>query len=87
MPCSTIILLVMRFKITLIPDSTKENLLPINYQYPLASWVYKTIATGDRSYAEWLHANGFADGSKRFNYLIMDLMGHADILPIAPYWN
>lgn len=58
----------MRFKITLIPDSTKENLLPINYQYPLASWVYKTIATGDRSYAEWLHANGFADGSKRFKF-------------------
>lgn len=48
------------------PLGNGEKLLPINYQYPAASWIYKTIAGGDADYARWLHENGFADGSKTF---------------------
>lgn len=57
----------MRFKITMRPLGNGEKLLPINYQYPAASWIYKTIAGGDADYARWLHENGFADGSNCLN--------------------
>ncbi len=56
----------MRFTIHLSVDSTAKPVLPINYQYELASWIYKTIATGDERYASWLHSNGFSQGSRAF---------------------
>ncbi|NLF43524.1 MAG: CRISPR-associated endoribonuclease Cas6 [Bacteroidales bacterium] len=56
----------MRFKITLRPIGQGQQVLPINYQHPLASWIYKTIAGGNAQYAQWLHENGFKERDKRF---------------------
>jgi len=59
----------MRFKIHLALDKTAfGNVLPINYQYELASWIYHTIGNGNRNYADWLHENGFKIGNKRFKF-------------------
>ena len=56
----------MRFVIHLAVDGQAQPKLPLNYQYELASWIYRTIAEGDRDYASWLHANGFSNGGKTF---------------------
>ncbi len=45
----------------------KAQLLPFNYQYPLSSWIYKVIATGNTVFAEFLHNEGYAtQEGKRF---------------------
>jgi len=36
-----------------------RQILPLNYQYPLGSWIYKVINRGDREYANRLHTEGF----------------------------
>ena len=43
----------MRFKITL--QSISGSQIPINYQYPLSSAIYKILAKGYASYAQFLH--------------------------------
>lgn len=56
----------MRFKIHLT-SKNKKAFLPIDYQYALASAVYKMIATGDEAYSRFLHDEGFSPGGlKRF---------------------
>ncbi|MDR1919242.1 MAG: CRISPR-associated endoribonuclease Cas6 [Tannerellaceae bacterium] len=59
----------MRFKLSLqIDSSIAGNLLPINYQYPLSSWMYGVIAKSNTAYSTWLHDNGFlaSEGNKCF---------------------
>ena len=54
----------MRFKIEL--QLTKgKNVLPINYQYPLSSWVYKIINNSDKQFAEFLHGTGYQLENKK----------------------
>lgn len=55
----------MKFKLTIIQQD-KSNLLPINYQYELSSWIYKTLSSGNAEFANWLHNKGYTDGNKRF---------------------
>jgi CRISPR-associated endoribonuclease Cas6 len=39
--------------------------LPLNYQYELSSWIYKTLA----QFAAWLHEHGYSvEGKKRFKF-------------------
>ena len=40
--------------------------LPVNYQYPLSSWIYKVIGQADAGYADFLHKSGFRYESRRF---------------------
>lgn len=54
----------MRFKLTL--NCPPKQLLPLNYQYELASWIYKTINRSDSGFASWLHSQGYSTGSKKF---------------------
>jgi CRISPR-associated endoribonuclease Cas6 len=57
----------MRFKLTLKTDYTAfGNSLPLNYQYELSAFIYKTIAQADLSYSLWLHENGFLLNGKPF---------------------
>lgn len=59
----------MRFKLTARAVKTiSGNKLPINYSYPLSSWIYGVIARADKAYAEWLHENAFNDGNKVFKF-------------------
>lgn len=57
----------MRFKLTL--EATEGNLvIPINYQYPLSSAIYRIIAKGDKEYASFLHERGYGKGYKFFSF-------------------
>lgn len=59
----------MRFKITAkVEKSALGNKLPINYSYPLSSWIYNVLAKADTAYSEWLHDNAFKDGNKVFKF-------------------
>ena len=58
---------MMRFKITIeTGESSQLNIIPIDYQYPLASVIYKIIEKGDSTFSEWLHETGIEDGNKKF---------------------
>src|SRR5690606_13037472 len=58
--------LTMRFNINLQVTS-KKHFLPLDYQYAMASAVYKLIAKGDEAYSKFLHDKGFSTGGlKRF---------------------
>ncbi|GAB6395449.1 MAG: CRISPR-associated endoribonuclease Cas6 [Bacteroidales bacterium] len=57
------------------------NLLPVNYQYPLAAWIYSVLAKSDRAFSTWLHENGFfpsLDGGKRFKLFVFSHLCIAD---------
>ncbi len=56
----------MRFRLELELADPARNILPINYQYELGSWIYSVIRHGDPRFATWLHRNGYADQNKRF---------------------
>lgn len=59
----------MRFKLTFEskhPSKNKQQVLPINYQYPVSSWIYKMIHSGNSEFAEWLHSKGYMDQNKQF---------------------
>lgn len=56
----------MRFKLTL--QRVNGEMLPINYQYPLSSAIYKILAKGDEAYAEFLHEKGYGKGYKFFTF-------------------
>jgi CRISPR-associated endoribonuclease Cas6 len=56
----------MKFRITLQATDKHRRLLPLNYQYPLSAWIYKTISEGNHAFAEFLHERGFELGKKKF---------------------
>lgn len=43
-------------------------IIPINYQYPLSSAIYKILAKGDTAYAAFLHEKGYGKGLKLFSF-------------------
>lgn len=57
----------MRFKLTLVPLSTKIH-VPFNYQYALSAVIYQKLAQADEDYASFLHQKGYAQNnhSKHF---------------------
>lgn len=42
--------------------------MPINYQYPLSSAIYRILAKGDTEYAQFLHEKGYGKGFKLFSF-------------------
>ena len=57
----------MRLLLTLNSGKEKQ-LIPINYQYPLASAIYKILQNADADYAEFLHEKGYGKGFKLFTF-------------------
>jgi CRISPR-associated endoribonuclease Cas6 len=55
----------MKFKLS-FQISGKKNILPINYQYELSAWIYKTLNSGNSEFADWLHNHGYSTGRKIF---------------------
>ena len=45
----------MRFKLAIKFEGKIPVILPVNYQYPLSAWIYKTIHNGNNEFAAWLH--------------------------------
>lgn len=81
--------LKMRFKIELeVLKHNTDNLLPLNYQYELSSWIYKVLNQGDPGFAKWLHSKGYGNNKKRFklftfsNLKVDKYKIHADRLKI-----
>ena len=58
----------MRFRILLALNMQKtgKSVLPINYQYELSSWIYKTINASDSEFARWLHDTGYINENRKF---------------------
>ncbi len=48
----------MRIRLTLQPVA-REEMFPINYQYPLSSAIYKILANASPAYASFLHKKGY----------------------------
>ncbi len=58
----------MQFKISLLNADFSYPILPINYQYPLSSALYKIMSKGNKEYAEFLHETGYGKGYKLFTF-------------------
>lgn len=43
-----------------------SNTLPINYQYPVAAWIYKTIHLANPEFSAWLHEHGYSYENRKF---------------------
>ena len=46
----------------------RENVIPVNYQYPLASAIYKILQQADAEYSAFLHETGYGKGFKLFTF-------------------
>jgi CRISPR-associated endoribonuclease Cas6 len=57
----------MRFQLTLKPQGI-QAIVPINYQYEISGWIYKTLHFGNPEFSEWLHNHGYLDGKKQFRF-------------------
>lgn len=57
----------MRLKIN-IRQTKPDQLIPLNYQFSLSSFIYRTIERSDNNYSKWLHDSGLMSGSKSFKY-------------------
>lgn len=51
-----------------IKQIKKDQLIPINYQFSVSSFIYRTIETSDSGYSKWLHDTGYMSGAKKFKY-------------------
>ncbi len=58
----------MRLKITLQRTNHHQQLLPVNYSYPLSCWIYRIIQQADAGYSDFLHNHGHQIGNKRFKF-------------------
>lgn len=58
----------MRLEITLKPQ-TRKFLIPINYNFPLSSAIYKIFESFSPYFSKWLHEKGFKNiDGKRFKF-------------------
>ncbi|NOZ33836.1 MAG: CRISPR-associated endoribonuclease Cas6 [Chlorobi bacterium] len=55
----------MRLKLNLSVLS-KHAEIPVNYQYELSSWIYKTLNFGNPEFSDWLHSEGYLNENKQF---------------------
>ena len=55
----------MRIELTLERISA-ANLLPLNYQYELASWLYRVLHTASPAFSRFLHQEGYLLKGRRF---------------------
>lgn len=51
----------MRFKINLT-RTTRQKMLPMDYQYYLSAWIYKVLRQADKEFAQFLHDYGYGHG-------------------------
>lgn len=54
----------MRFEITL-NRTTKQRMLPMNYQYYISAWIYKVLKQADHEFAVFLHEKGYGQDEKK----------------------
>lgn len=49
---------VMRFRLSL-NRTTKQRMLPMDYQYYISAWIYKVLKQADEDFALFLHEKGY----------------------------
>lgn len=54
----------MRLRLTL--EHPPNQVLPINYQYLISSWIYRTLGNANAEYAKQLHDFGYSFGNKKY---------------------
>lgn len=54
----------MRFQIN-FNRTTKQRMLPMDYQYYISAWVYKVLRQADRDFASFLHNQGYGQSSSK----------------------
>jgi CRISPR-associated endoribonuclease Cas6 len=57
----------VRLLLTLTCKKEKQ-IIPVNYQYPLASAIYRILQKADAGYAAFLHEKGYGKGFKLFTF-------------------
>jgi CRISPR-associated endoribonuclease Cas6 len=56
--------------------SGKKQLLPLNYQYPMSSWIYKVLNNADEEFSRFLHDFGYnLDNGKTFKLFTFSKLG------------
>lgn len=55
----------MRIRLQLLIKRS-GNALPINYQYPIAAWIYKTLHLANPEFSQWLHEQGYSYEKRKF---------------------
>lgn len=66
----------LKLKLSVIRKQNKEVEIPINYQYELSSWIYKTLNFGNPEFSKWLHSQGYISEKKNFKLFTFS---HLDI--------
>jgi CRISPR-associated endoribonuclease Cas6 len=54
----------MRFELTL-NRSTKQRMLPMDYQYYISAWIYKVQKQADKDFARFLHETGYGQSENK----------------------
>jgi len=54
----------MRFNI-LFNRTTKQRMLPMDYQYYISAWIYKVLKQADRDFALFLHEKGYGQNEAK----------------------
>ena len=66
----------MRLRLTL--NHQPNQVLPINYQYLISSWIYRTLGNANSEYASRLHNHGYDFGGKKYKLFTFS--------PLRPKW-
>lgn len=56
--------LTMRFELTL-NRTTKQRMLPMDYQYYISAWIYKVLKQADSDFANFLHEKGYGQSETK----------------------
>jgi CRISPR-associated endoribonuclease Cas6 len=54
----------MRLQLTL--QHPPNQVLPVNYQYLISSWIYRTLGNANAAFAQQLHEQGYDFGGKKY---------------------
>nr|WP_320120631.1 CRISPR-associated endoribonuclease Cas6 [uncultured Marinifilum sp.] len=54
----------MRFELTL-NRTTKQRMLPMDYQYYISAWIYKVLKQADNKFASFLHEQGYGQSETK----------------------
>lgn len=54
----------MRFELTL-NRTTKQRMLPMDYQYYISAWIYKVLKQADSDFANFLHEKGYGQSETK----------------------
>lgn len=60
----------MRFKLTLKLLDPLRNVLPVNYQFELGSWLYRIINQNDTAFNDYIHTAGYVELGKPFRSFV-----------------